>query len=165
MGECPRLTVELDWRYPRRVLTVLLGRDVRRFLSVCASVGLRLIQVEPFVPFPSARGPVAVTLVGAAVRPYVPIEWGQIRCEAQGSHVPEFKADCREFPRPKVFVNVGPYRSMFGLGAYIEWLAHHPRGREAHFGAFVALMWRVFGEDARVRVHNADVRYFHVKLA
>ena len=186
-----RITLELDWRSPRQVLGVLLGARVRGFLGACAAAGLCLIQIEPFVPFPQGRlGPVAVTLVGvkAPHENYAdgPSKWSEIECvEVRDKHHgPAFKAWCTKFPNPKIFVDVVSCGEMYGFGAYIEWLRAtccaesnksdtlgFPSGfriiaqRKAltHLAAFMVLMWRVFGSNTLVRVHNTDVRYFHIK--
>ena len=188
-----RLTLALDWRSPRQVLGVLLGARVRVFLGACAAAGLCLIQIEPFVPFPTGRrGPVAVTLVGVAVprehydKGKGPSKWSDIECvEVRDKyHGPAFKAWCTKFPNPKIFVDVVSCGQMYGFGAYIEWLratccaesnksdntearreAQRKAQRKAltHLAAFMVLMWRVFGSNTLVRVHNMDVRYFHIK--
>ena len=186
-----RITLELDWRSPRQVLGVLLGARVRGFLGACAAAGLCLIQIEPFVPFPQGRlGPVAVTLVGvkAPHENYAdgPSKWSEIECvEVRDKHHgPAFKAWCTKFPNPKIFVDVVSCGEMYGFGAYIEWLratccaesnksdnteARREAKRKAqrkaltHLAAFMVLMWRVFGINTLVRVHNTDVRYFHIK--
>jgi hypothetical protein len=168
----PCVTVKIDWRNPKQALGVLLGEDVRRFLVSCAAADRRLVQIDPFVPFPSGRRrPVAVTLVGAVV-PHASYarglcRWSQIECEEVGDkdHGPVFKTKCPSFPNPKIFVRVASYKKMYGFGAYIEWLAARASKRVLHFAAFVGLMRRVFGSNTRVRVHNTDVQYFHIKRA
>jgi hypothetical protein len=172
----PRLTVTIDWRDPVSALRVLLGSDVSRFMRACAAADLRLIQLEPFVPFASGPepGPVAMCMVGAAVprafRPSSVGTWSQLTCveTGNGHHGPVFKTRCGPFTNPKIFVRVASYNGMFGFGAYIEWLrrknSRELRGLAVrHFRAFVELMRSVFGEGTRVLVHNTDVKYFHIK--
>lgn len=132
-----RLTLEMDWRKPSQVFGVLLGARVREFLGACAAAGLCLIQIEPFVPFPTGpRGPVAVTLVGVAVphedydKGKGPKKWSDIEClEVRDKyHGPAFKTRCTKFPNPKIFVDVVSCGQMYGFGAYIEWLRATCRG-------------------------------------
>ena len=205
-----RLTVELDWLDPRQVLRVLLGAEVRDFMRACAAADRFLIQIEPFVPFP--RGPVghhaghgarqgprgrrplvAVTLVGVEVphenytRIGIPTRWKDVNCTEVRDryHGPAFKAWCRGFPNPKIFVDVVSCGRMYGFGAYIEWLRAkkareindakksngsgeangHKEEALTHLTAFMLLMMKVFGKDTLVRVHNTDVPFFHIKKA
>jgi hypothetical protein len=129
-----QLELKLDWRNPPKVLEALLSQEVRAFLDSCKSAGRCLIQIKPFVPFPSGQpGPVDVTLVGVTVPDYaMSPNWDELNCVEMAVFGPFFKTACSgKFTNPKIFVEVVSCRKMYGFGAYIEWLRENATKMDA----------------------------------
>jgi len=127
------LELKLDWRNAPKVLEALLSQEVRTFLDSCKSAGRCLIQIKPFVPFPSGQpGPVDFTLLGVAVPDYAKSpDWGDLNCKEMSAGGPSFKTWCSRFPNPKIFVEVVSCKQMYGFGAYIEWLRENATKMDA----------------------------------
>ena len=149
-----QLELKLDWRNPPKVLEALLSQEVRTFLDSCKSAGRCLIQIKPFVPFPSGQpGPVDVTLVGVAVPTNHyggrGTKWSELDCvETRDIPGPAFKTQCKSSPNPKIFVDIVSCRKMYGFGAYIEWLRENATKMDA-----VAYGHKALGHANRAERH------------